>query len=80
MLADVFAWNKVYRRVVLGRRRPVASPPTCATRTSRRSPGRFLAASQFDVLEDPVYLWRVRSDGSSISQQRADPRDLADRS
>ena len=38
-----------------------------------------MAASRFDVLEDPVYLWRVRSDGTSISQQRADPRDLADR-
>ena len=37
------------------------------------------AAGRIDVLTDPVYLWRVRDDGTSISQQRSDPRDLSDR-
>ena len=40
---------------------------------------RALVAGRFDVLTDKVYLWRVRPDGSSISQQRGDLRDLEDR-
>jgi glycosyltransferase involved in cell wall biosynthesis len=77
MLADVFAWNKVYRRAFwedAGLRFPEAvryeDQPTLT---------RALVAGRFDVLADKVYLWRVRADGSSISQQRGDVRDLRDR-
>jgi CDP-glycerol glycerophosphotransferase len=78
MLADVFAWNKVYRRSFWDA--AGLSFPTDVRYEDQPTLTRaLLAASAFDVLEEPVYLWRVRSDGSSISQQRADPRDLADR-
>ncbi len=78
MLADVFAWNKVYRRSFWDAHD--LSFPTDVRYEDQPTLTRALtAASKFDVLADPVYLWRVRSDGSSISQQRADPRDLADR-
>ena len=78
MLADVFAWNKVYRRSfwdAAGLSFPVdvryEDQPTL-TRA-------LVEAKSFDVLADPVYRWRIRSDGTSISQQRDDLRDLSDR-
>ena len=45
ILGDVFAWNKVLRRSWLGRRRPVAGPRACATRTSPRRRGPSSAAA-----------------------------------
>ena len=78
MLADVFAWNKVYRRSFWDAA-DLSFPTDVRYEDQPTLTRAFLAASRFDVLEDPVYLWRVRSDGSSISQQRADPRDLSDR-
>ena len=40
---------------------------------------RAFLAGTFDVLDDVVYHWRIRDDGSSITQQRASVRDLVDR-
>lgn len=78
MLADCFAWNKVFRRSFwdgAGLRFPhdvrYEDQPTI-TRA-------LVEASRFDSLPDPVYGWRVRSDGSSISQQRGELADLSDR-
>ena len=78
MLADVFAVNKVFRRAFWDEA-DLSFPTDVRYEDQPTLTRAFLAASHFDALEDPVYLWRVRSDGSSISQQRADPRDLADR-
>ncbi len=78
MLADVFAWNKVYRRSFWDA--AGLSFPTGVRYEDQPTLTRaFVEAGRFDVLAEPVYRWRIRSDGSSISQQRADPRDLADR-
>ena len=44
-------------------------PRASATRTSRRPPAPT-SAGRFDVLPDVVYHWRIRADGSSITQQR----------
>jgi glycosyltransferase involved in cell wall biosynthesis len=78
LLGDVFAWNKVYRRsfwddVGLGWPEGVRyeDQPT----TTRA----FLAADGIDVLAEVVYHWRIRHDGTSITQQRASVRDLEDR-
>jgi glycosyltransferase involved in cell wall biosynthesis len=78
LLADVFAWNKVYRRSFWDAN-ALSFPAGVRYEDQPTLTRAFVAASAFDVLADPVYLWRVRSDGTSISQQRADPRDLADR-
>ena len=78
MLADVFAWNKVYRRSfwdAAGLSFPVGVRYEDQPTLTRA----LVEAGAFDVLADPVYRWRVRTDGSSISQQRADLRDLSDR-
>lgn len=78
ILADVFAVNKVFRRSFwdeAGLEFPVdvryEDQPTL-TRA-------FLAARTFDVLPETVYLWRIRHDGSSITQRRSDLADLRDR-
>jgi len=39
----------------------------------------LLAAASIDVLTDVVYRWRIRADGSSITQGRAEVADLEDR-
>ncbi|MGZ8750613.1 MAG: glycosyltransferase family 2 protein, partial [Pseudonocardia sp.] len=78
LLADVFAWNKVFRRSFWdghglqfpgGRMRYEDQPAITGA----------LVRARIDSLVEPVYQWRVREDGSSISQQRGDIADLADR-
>jgi glycosyltransferase involved in cell wall biosynthesis len=78
ILADVFAVNKIFRRSFwdeAGLEFPVDTryedQPTLTQ--------AFLAATRFDVLRETVYLWRIRHDGSSITQRRDDIADLRDR-
>lgn len=78
LLGDVFAWNKVFRRsfwddTTLGWPEGVRyeDQPT----TTRA----LLAADGIDVLGEVVYHWRIRHDGTSITQQRSTLRDLDDR-
>ena len=75
-LADVFAWNKVFRRSFWDEhdlRFPDVRYEDQPTLT------RALVHARFDSLVEPVYQWRVRDDGTSISQQRAHLADLTDR-
>ena len=53
-----------------GTRPASTGPRASATRTSPRRRGRSCPA-RFDVLADIVYHWRIRDDGSSITQQRS---------
>jgi CDP-glycerol glycerophosphotransferase len=78
LLADVFAWNKVYRRSFWDRH-GLTFPTDVRYEDQPALTRALVAADAIDVLTDPVYLWRVRDDGSSISQQRGDLRDLSDR-
>ncbi|MFC6287945.1 glycosyltransferase family 2 protein [Nocardioides sp. GCM10027113] len=78
LLADVFAWNKVYRRRFWDEAK-LEFPAGVRYEDQPALTRALVAAGTLDVLTEPVYLWRVREDGSSISQQRSDPRDLADR-
>lgn len=78
MLADVFAVNKIYRRKfwdTAGLEFP------CGIRyedqpTLTRA---FVSARSFDVIPELVYWWRIREDGSSITQHRHELTDLRDR-
>lgn len=78
VLADVFAWNKVFRRSFWDDT-DLAFPTGVRYEDQPAMTRALVAAQGIDVLAEPVYLWRVRSDGSSISQQRDDLRDLSDR-
>jgi glycosyltransferase involved in cell wall biosynthesis len=78
VLADVFAWNKVFRRSFWDAA-DLAFPQDVRYEDQPAMTRALVAAKAIDVLTAPVYLWRVRSDGSSISQQRDDVRDLSDR-
>lgn len=78
LLGDVFAWNKLWRREAwdaAGLRWPEGvryedQPTTTAA---------FLAAGRVAIVDEPVYHWRIRADGTSITQQRATVADLRDR-
>ena len=78
ILGDVFAWNKLFLRDFWDRAglswaegtRYEDQPTTTVA---------YLSARRFSVLPDVVYHWRVREDGSSITQQRSSIEDLRDR-
>jgi len=77
ILGDVFAWNKLYRRSWwdgLG-----LSWPEGIRYEDQPTTTRAYLGGTFDVLADHVYHWRIRDDGSSITQQRASIDDLRDR-
>ncbi|MGZ5403062.1 MAG: glycosyltransferase family 2 protein [Nocardioides sp.] len=77
LLADVFAWNKVFRRSFWDAQR--LQFPEGIRYEDQPLITQALVHARFDSLVEPVYQWRVRDDGSSISQQRGDVRDLSDR-
>lgn len=78
MLADVFAWNKMYRRSFWD-----SVGVTFALGLSYQDQPALtrvlLAASRFDVLPDVVYEWFVRGDQSSATQQRGTVSNLRHR-
>lgn len=78
LLGDVFAWNKLFRRDFWEGER-LAWPEGVRYEDQPTTTAAFLAAGRVGVVADPVYHWRIRTDGSSITQQRASLRDLQDR-
>lgn len=77
ILGDVFAWNKLFRREFWDR--AGLSWPEGLRYEDQPATTRAYLLGQFDVLPDIVYHWRIRTDGTSITQQRSSVRDLADR-
>ena len=78
LLADVFAWNKLFRRDFWDAH-GLGFPVGVRYEDQPALTAAFLGARAFDVLTETVYWWRVRDDGSSISQQRHQVADLVDR-
>jgi CDP-glycerol glycerophosphotransferase len=78
VIGDVFAWNKVYRRSFWDDA-GLAFPEGLRYEDQPTLTEAFLRARAFDVLVRPVYHWRIREDGSSITQRRHEPADLRDR-
>lgn len=77
ILGDVFAWNKLFRRSFFDA--AGLSWPEGIRYEDQPTTTRAFIAGTFDVLPAIVYHWRIRDDGSSITQQRASVRDLVDR-
>ncbi|MGH3472620.1 MAG: glycosyltransferase family 2 protein [Nocardioidaceae bacterium] len=78
MLRDIFAWNKVFRRSAW-QRLQLSYPEGVRYEDQPTLTRAYLAGATFDVLRKPVYLWRIREDGTSITQQRHLVDDLRDR-
>ncbi|MBC7278054.1 glycosyltransferase family 2 protein [Nocardioides sp.] len=78
ILGDVFAWNKVYRRTFWDSA-ALSWPEGLRYEDQPTLTQAYLAATAFDVIPDIVYHWRIRTDGTSITQQRSTVADLRDR-
>jgi CDP-glycerol glycerophosphotransferase len=79
LLADRTAWNKLWRRSFWDEHGLRFPEGVVHEDIPVVLPAHFMAKS-VDVLADPVYLYRVREDGSlSITQRRLEPRVLLDR-
>lgn len=77
ILGDVFAWNKVFRRSFWDA--TGLDWPEGVRYEDQPTTTRAFMSGTFDVLPTVVYHWRIRDDGSSITQQRASVADLTDR-
>ncbi|KUM41128.1 hypothetical protein AR539_00325 [Arthrobacter sp. EPSL27] len=78
ILSDVFLWNKMFRRDFWDS--AVGTIPENVLYEDQETTARaYVRATAFDVIQDTVYHWRIRSDGSSITQNKNSIRDLADR-
>lgn len=78
MLADVFVWNKIFTRSFWSRNN-ITFPERTRYQDQVALTQAFLAARRFDIIEDVVYDWRVRGDGSSATQKRAQLANLEER-
>ncbi len=77
ILGDVFAWNKVFRRSFWDE--AGLAWPEGVRYEDQPTTTRAYLRGRFDVLPDVVYHWRIRDDGTSITQQRSSLTDLRDR-
>ena len=78
ILGDVFAWNKLFRRDFWDGN-DLSWPEGVRYEDQPTTTLAYLRARQFGVVPDVVYHWRIRTDGTSITQQRASLQDLEDR-
>ncbi len=78
LLGDVFACNKLFRRD-FWEQQGLTWPEGVRYEDQPTTTEAFLRASRIAVTSQVVYHWRIRSEGTSITQQRATVPDLADR-
>lgn len=77
LIIDRMVWNKLYRRdfwQMQGYKFPAMMLQDYPVMIQA-----YLDATTVDCVAEPVYYWRERDDGSSITQSRFDPVFLADR-
>jgi len=78
ILGDVFAWNKLFKRSFWDGL-DLSWPTGVRYEDQPTTTAAFLQAHRFGVVPEVVYHWRIREDGSSITQQRSSTDDLRDR-
>lgn len=78
ILGDVFAWNKLFR-TDFWRAQGLSWPEGVRYEDQPTTTLAYLRARRFGLVPDVVYHWRIRSDGTSITQQRSSIKDLLDR-
>ncbi len=74
ILRNVFAWNKLFDREFFVRE--VGGFPEGVRYEDQEATAKAYLRGTFDVLNVNVYLWRRRIEGTSITQQKTDPRTL----
>lgn len=77
ILSDNTAWNKLFEAQFF--RNTVAPFPEAIRYEDQEPTAKAYIHGRFDVISDSVYNYRRRDDGSSISQQKSNPKDLRDR-
>lgn len=77
ILTDVFACNKLFNSDFF--RRYVGKFPENIRYEDQEPTARAYLHGIFDVLVGTVYHWRIRDDGTSITQNKSNPDDLRDR-
>lgn len=78
LLFDTTSWNKVYRRSLLDEN-GIRFPEGKLYEDMHPTAQAFLAARTVDIVPEIVYYYRVRDDNSSITQKRAEIKNLADK-
>ncbi len=78
LLGDVFAWNKLFRRDFWDAT-ALSWPEGVRYEDQPTTTLAYLRSRRIGVVPEVVYHWRIRSDGSSITQQRGSVVDLEDR-
>lgn len=78
IIRNVFAWDKMFRRTFWDKT-GLSFPEGLRYEDQVTITEAYARATSFDVLQRPVYQWRIRDDGSSITQQRHRLADLEDR-
>ena len=78
ILGDVFAWNKLFR-TDFWRATGLSWPEGVRYEDQPTTTLAYLRARRFGVVPEVVYHWRIRADGTSITQQRSSLQDLRDR-
>ena len=75
---DVFLWNKMFTKAFWEEK--VGPIPEGIRYEDQETTARaYLRAAAFDVLTPVVYWWRIREDGSSLTQEKHLAADLRDR-
>ncbi|NYI66462.1 CDP-glycerol glycerophosphotransferase family protein [Spelaeicoccus albus] len=78
IMQNIFLWDKMFRRDFWDR--CVAPIPARTLYEDQEAVMRaFFGAENFDVIPDTVYFWHSRPDQTSITQQKGDVTDLANR-
>ena len=78
LVYDSVAWNKLFR-ADFWRDRVGGFPVGKLYEDMLPITRAFVAAHAVDVLARPVYVWRKRDDGTSITQRLLEPQNIADR-
>ncbi len=78
MISNSYAWNKIFRRSFWDRA-GMAFPTGVRYEDQVAMTEVYLRGETFDIVRRPVYAWRIRDDGSSITQRRYELDDLEDR-
>lgn len=77
ILKNVFVWNKMFKSEFF--REKVGLFPEGVLYEDQEPTALAYLHGTFDVLSDVVYHWRIREDGTSITQNKTDINDLRDR-